>query len=364
MNQKILFILIISLFFSACGKAALNQEKKISPEEQLKLFSDTKFENNKPTIWDVGDTTITNEDRLDLFEPKVRGIQGGYVGVGSTQNLSLAAWAKSEWIWLMDFTKIVVRTNRVNIAFLQEAKTPKEFRNLWENKSEKEAFALIEKFYENDPQLPDYKKAWKTSKPFQQKRFRTDDKVFKKRGTKLWLYDQENFDHIRNLALNGRIQAIEGDLRGPITVLSIAEQAKKMNIKIRSIYFSNAEEYFTLQGQFRTNWTSIPVDEKSVVIRTISVKKYKFPWAEDSDFSTDRGFHYCIQPALNYQQWLTHAPDTLKVAEILDAGKTDKSGFTLADGLPVIPNSDATANKTGKSEGSDSSKSSDGGSKK
>lgn len=336
-NLPFLAILFTGLLAVQCGKSLVNTEKKISPEEQMKHFRETKMENNKPTIWDTGDTTITNEDRLDLFEPHVRDLKGGYVGVGSTQNFSLAAWAKSEWIWLMDFTKIVVRTNRVNIAFLQTAKTPAEFRNLWENQSQKEAFELIEKFYANDPQLNDYKKAWKTSKPYQQKRFRTDDKIHKKRGTKLWLYDQELYDHIRNLAIQGRIQAVEGDLRGETTVLSIGEQARKMGIVMRAVYFSNAEEYFVLKGQFRKNWLALPVDDKSLHIRTISVWKSKFPWAQDSHFSTDRGFHYAVQPMKNYQQWLTYAPDTLKVPIILNAGKTDPSGITICDGLPEIP---------------------------
>lgn len=328
------FILTLLFTVAACGEPVNNPGGNVDFEKQLEYFNHTKQEDLKPTIWDTGDTTITNEDRLDLFEPHVKDLKGGYIGVGSTQNFSLAAWAKSDWIWLMDFTRVVVRANRVNIAFLQEAPTPADFRNLWEGKSQEAAYAAIEKHYANDPELEDYKKAWRISRVFQQKRFRTDDKLHEKRGINLWLYDQKLYDHIRGLAQQGRIQAVKGDLRGPVTVQSIAQQAKKMDVTIRIAYYSNAEEYFPLGDSFRKNWLSIPVDDKSVIVRTISVYRNQFPWAEDSHFSTDRGFHYSIQPAENYQLWLKHAKPNIRIHEIMKTGKTDPSGFTLITAKP------------------------------
>ncbi len=337
LSTPFLKYLLFFILISACSRPAQTPESATEFMSQWKAFQETQAELNKPTIWDIGDTTITNEDRLDLFEPHIRNLQGGYVGVGSTQNLSLAAWARSEWIWLLDFTNIVVRTNRVNLAFLQEAETPEAFRRLWESRSEKEAFRILDRFYMNDSELANYKKAYKVSRPYQLKRFRTDDKIYRKRGIKLWLYDESSFNYIRNLAKQGRILAIAGDLRGDLTVLSIAKQAKKMGIVIRTVYFSNAEEYFSLDGQFRKNWLSIPFDEKSMVLRTLSVQKSKFPWAEDSDLSTDRGFHYAVQPALNFQKWLLDAPEGLKVTEILRKGVSAGQGVTICNGLYSSP---------------------------
>jgi hypothetical protein len=48
----------------------------------------------------------------------------------------------------------------------------------------------------------------------------------------------------------------------------------------------------------------MPVDEKSLVLRTISFNRARFRWAEDSHLSTDRGFHYSLQPAQHFQKEL------------------------------------------------------------
>lgn len=330
-----ILILLLSLSSTNCKKNAGDQSSALDPSTRLQIFQATKQENLKPTIWDTGDTTITNEDRLDLFQSHVADLGGGYIGVGSTQNFSLAAWAKTEYMWLMDFTRVVVWANRVNIAFLKNAKTPAEFRELWDKKSEQKVYTILDKEYSNDPELNDYKKAWKISNPFQRQRFRIDDKIHAKRNTQLWLYSQPTYDHIRELAVQGKMIAVKGDLRGPTTVLSIAETARKMQIPIRVIYYSNAEEYFDLADDFRRNWLAVPVDEKSKIVRTISVHRNKFPWAEDSDFSTDRGFHYAIQPALNFQAWLKKAKPGLRTFKILQRGETSPEGFTMMNSLPL-----------------------------
>ncbi|MCB1166525.1 MAG: hypothetical protein KDK37_06365 [Leptospiraceae bacterium] len=314
------------------------EKKGPSVEEQEKFFRATNQEDLKPTIWDTGDTTITNEDRLDLFEPHVKDLGGGYVGVGSTQNFTLAAWAKSDWIWLMDFTRVVVATNKIHIAFLQECPTAAEFRKLWEPGSKQKALEVIEKHYASEPDFALIKKAWSISGPFQRKRFRYDDVIHKKFQFHGWLNSKETYEYIRNLALKGRIQAVRGDLKGPITVKSIAEQAKKMGIVFRIIYYSNAEEYFPLADDFRSNWTSIPVDEKSLIVRTISVYRNQYPWAPGSELSTDRGFHYVLENAANYQKWLKEGKAGLRVENIVATGETDKkNGITIIKADTPIP---------------------------
>ena len=110
---------LLLVFFASCKEATP------APKADMQaLFFGSPEETLKPTIWDTGDTTVTNEDRLEIYEPHIRGIGGGNFGVGSIQNFTLAAWAKSEYIWLMDFTRIVVAANKIHIAFLKRLKTP------------------------------------------------------------------------------------------------------------------------------------------------------------------------------------------------------------------------------------------------
>ncbi len=325
-SLPVLFLFV----FAVCGGEATQKKSAQDSAESLRLFGTIDEEQLKPTIWYTGDTTITNEDRLDLFEKHVKNIGGAYIGVGSTQNLTLAAWARSEWIWLMDFTQIVVRANKIQVALIKRAATPAEFRELWHTDGRAKAEAMINEEYAQDPELKEILKTWKLCQPYQDKRFRTDDKLADKYGFRGWLYDQGHYDHIRGLARAGKIKPIKGDLRGPSTVLSVAARAKEMNVPLRIVYYSNAEEYFVYGDQFRKNWTSIPVDEKSLIVRTISVNKQRFPWSPGSSHSTDRGFHYNVMSAALYQDWLRRGHKDLRSRDILRDGQTDReNGFTL-----------------------------------
>ncbi|MDH5655154.1 MAG: hypothetical protein OEZ34_04565 [Spirochaetia bacterium] len=328
--MKIRFIILL-FSFTTC----LNQ--KIDPQEQKQFFDGTSQENLKPTKWDTGDTTITNEDRLDLFEKHIKGKGGGYIGVGSSQNLSLIAWAQSDWVWLMDFTRIVVAVNTINIAFIKESDTPEKFRSLWSKSSHEKSVEIIKKHYGDSSDYNFLVQSLVKSRPYQLRRFKNDDLNTEKYKFSLWLYDIKLYSYIRKLALEGRIRAVMGDLRGPVTVGSISDAARRMQIPVRLVYFSNAEEYFDLTGQFKENWTNLPVDETSVIVRTVSVNRWHYPWAPGSDLSTDRGFHYNIQPAINYQKWLASNQKKLKVETILKTGEIDKkNGFSIVDSDPGI----------------------------
>lgn len=103
----IYFILILPILcFSFCsGPEKTKETQNHHSREQnlvskLGIFKETPQETLIPTKWDVGDTTVSNEDRLDLLIPHVQNIGNAYVGVGSEQNLTIAAWAKSDFIIL------------------------------------------------------------------------------------------------------------------------------------------------------------------------------------------------------------------------------------------------------------------------
>ena len=108
-----------------------------------------------------------------------------------------------------------------------------------------------------------------------------------------------------------------------------------MQVPLRIVYYSNAEEYFAYGDQYRKNWTTVPVDDKSLIVRTISVNKGRFPWSPGSSHSTDRGFHYNVMSAELYQEWLTKGRKGLRSRDILRDGQTDReNGFTLVTHRP------------------------------
>jgi len=292
--------LFLALFVSC-------KEANPAPKADMQaLFFGSPEETLKPTIWDTGDTTVTNEDRLEIYEPHIRGIGGGYFGVGSIQNFTLAAWARSEYIWLMDFTRIVVAANKIHIAFLKRLKTPDEHKLMWnKKKSVVEADKIIDEEFKGSDELAFIKESYRKASPYLQITFGFIEKLSKKRPYTYWLNNQEQYDYLKKLALENRIRALRGNLNGDVTVNGIADAAKKMGVPIRILYYSNAEEYFRgYKEPFKKSFSAIPVDEKSFVVRTISFNKGKFRWAADSDLSTDRGFHYSLHPAQHFQEQL------------------------------------------------------------
>lgn len=140
-------LMFFSFVFSFCSgpkKIEENQVGSLNGEDIVSKLKETPQETLVPTKWDVGDTTVSNEDRLDLLIPHVRNLGNVYVGVGSEQNLTIAAWAKSDFIYLMDFTQIVVHANMITILFLQKGEKKEDFIRLWGKEGEKEALELIQ----------------------------------------------------------------------------------------------------------------------------------------------------------------------------------------------------------------------------
>lgn len=300
--------ILISLCFTlvVCNKPA---SKKIDPEEAQMLFWGSPEEQLKPTRWDTGDTTVTNEDRLELFLPAVENIGGAYFGVGSIQNFILATWAKSQYVWLMDFTSIVVAANRIHIAFMKYAPTKEEYKELWQSASADKAIKIIEKEYGQREDIDFIKKAYYKSEPFLKKSLQNFEKLTARRDYQTYLSSQEQYDYIRSLAITNRIRPLKGDLTVGVTVTGIAQAAQKMGLTFGIIYFSNAEEYFNGYPQeFRSAFSKMPVNDKSLLVRTIAFQKNKFRWAKDSELSTDRGFHYNL---MSFQYFLRKIDPTI-----------------------------------------------------
>ncbi|MBM9500302.1 hypothetical protein JWG44_08585 [Leptospira sp. 201903071] len=341
-NSKlgIYFILtFLSFGFSFCSGSEKVKENRSLNEENLAskigTLRETPQEVLVPTKWDVGDTTVSNEDRLDLLIPHVQNVGNAYVGVGSEQNLTIAAWAKSDFIYLMDFTQIVVHANEITVLFLKKGEKKEDFIRYWGKEGEKDALELISTSLPN-PEV--YKKVYKQASPFIRKRHRTNLMLSKKYDYKMFQTDDEQYSYIRKLAVEDRIFPVKGNLLGNTTLLGIGNTLKKAGHKVGIIYFSNAEEYFAYPQEFKNSLINLPVDDKSMVVRTISVRRDLFPWSPGSEISTDRGFHYCVQKISNFQKWLSSNKPGLRSLQVMVEGGTvdKKNGITVVDKEPIV----------------------------
>ena len=332
----VFLVTILSGFQTRDAAYSQNASDKGAKDEGLvSLFRQTPEENLTPTRWEIGNTIISNEDRLELFKESVADIGGGYAGLGGTQNFLLASWANSEWIWLFDFTQRVVTANRIHIAFLKNAATPEEFRSLWTSKSRTKAMKIIDETFSGEPDMAYIKKTWKVGLGYIPWRFRNLDRVTKKYNYKIWLNDPVYYGRLRSLALADRIIARKGNLNGDVTITGIAGTSKKMGVPVRVIYLSNAEEYIkNYSDQFKKNFIAMPTDEKSVLLRTTSVYRRLFPWAPDSEISTEKGFHYNVITLRIFQEWLSLERKKLRVIDIMKTGEVN-----MKDGVSFIKNS-------------------------
>jgi hypothetical protein len=258
----------------------------------------------RPTKWDDGSTTISNENRLDLFKNKIVNKKGGYIGVGTTQNFTLAAWARSEWIWLIDFTRIAVAANRLHIAFLKHSSSPDDFKRLWQLKSREEACQIIKTEYANDPELNYLLKTWSLASHFVRGRLYVLQHFYRTKRYSSWYTSQEMFLWAKSMAERDHIIALKGDLKGTTTFKGIAQKASEMGVDINVIYLSNAEEYFVFNKNFIKNMTSLPTGKEATLLRTMTIYKWIFPWAPGSDFRNLVGFHYNYMAMSDFKQWL------------------------------------------------------------
>ena len=95
---------------------------------------------------------------------------------------------------------------------------------------------------------------------------------------------------------------------------------------MRVVYLSNAEEYWErLPDEFRDNVAAMPVDQRSVVLRTL------LTWEHNRDY------RYSAQPLHNYRRWLAQA----EVRTIHDVTRRDRvfadaRGFFEVQELPDV----------------------------
>jgi hypothetical protein len=281
---------------------------------------------------------FSNERRIEMFESYIKDLKGGYVGVGTDQNLTLAAWAKSDYIWLMDFDDYVVRVNRVHIAVLRKCPDYKCFADFWNPKNEKTSWAFIEENFKTEPDFSEYKPAFRlTMKPNEGVAMRLSDLEYMSKHFNFQSFHNRptDYNYLHNMAVAGRIRADRGDLTKKGTMMKIADAATKMNLPIRIVYTSNAEEYFRYPEQYRLNILSLPVDDKGYIVRTLtSGAKFQLGFPEGEKFPNDFPFHYNLQKLSNLKTWMEFKR-YLSVMTIMQGRTVIQKGFSVQGSTPA-----------------------------
>jgi len=280
---------------------------------------------------------ISNEGRIDLFQQEIKDLKGGYVGVGTDQNFCFIAWARSKYAWLMDFDMVVVTINKIHLYFIEISPTYEEYRRLWHYGNRVTSFRLLRKRFGKNPDFHHFRKAWNVifyggSKV--QKRFNQLDYMTRRWKLSTFNKDPEQYRYLRKMVKKGRIQAIPGDLRGFRSLRSIAKSARELGITIRIFYPSNSEDYWRIYSYgFRKNIKVLPVDSKSVIIRTSARGGRYFGYPAGETYSVSP-FHYNTQPLENLKEWF-NLDKPLSLVGILKYRTPMERGFSYMNTSPA-----------------------------
>lgn len=239
---------------------------------------------------------IGNEDRLDLFYGEIKGKSGIHMGVGAEQNWLLCGWSRCDVLVLMDFDQAIVDLHRVYIAAFATAPTPAAFMELWLDKKRTGLRAAVTARYSGADRAGALH-ALDVARWSVERRFAKLDKQMQAHTLSTFFSNDDDYRHLRQLVLDGRVFAVRGDLTAKQTVLAIASAAKQAALPVRTLYLSNAEQYFNYSSQTRKNLTSLPLDASAVVLRTHGSRALGY--VKDGN-----SYHYGVQTGPSFQALL------------------------------------------------------------
>jgi hypothetical protein len=245
--------------------------------------------------------TKPNEARNYLFAPYVKNLRGGYIGVAADANYTFLTYAKSEYVWLMDFNMNIVNLHKINKVFILDSPQPQDFLKKWSSPNRTTSLKLLEATLNESPEWENIKKFFNANQSSLHEHYTSLSYPDKTNGDFGWLRNNENYEYLRKLHQTNRISIVEGDLLKDKTLFNIGETAKKLNIKIRILYPSNAEEFWKFSEIYKRNILNLPFDEASIVVRTV----HEFQWHNNEKSKGSLGFwHYVVHGAYNYQKKL------------------------------------------------------------
>ena len=238
---------------------------------------------------------ISNEWRHDLFLPQVAGLGGVQLGVGTDQNYLLAGWSRPEVLFLFDFDQAIVDLHRVYGVLFMRSSTPADFLAAWRKEARAGTEAWVRTDLAGDPGLDRIVAVFRRARPVVRGRLVWLRASQRKRKVPTFLDDRTQYDWIRALWFSGRAFPVRGDLTGERALADIAAAARVGRLPIRTLYLSNAEQYFDYGDAFRRNIAQLPADARSVALHTLGWGRLGF---------ADGDYHYLWQSLTGFQSWL------------------------------------------------------------
>jgi formylglycine-generating enzyme required for sulfatase activity len=269
----------------------------------------------------------SNEPRAWLWSPYLRNLGGAYMGVGSDQNYTFIALARSQWAWVMDYDPRVVDHHKRLRAFVLEADTPDAFIEMWSSKGKPGAMAAIEKHYAGAPELAKLKRGYLATHERLHAYYREEQAPARTRPEGYgWLANAEHYAYVRKLFAQGRLVPIKGDLLGGKSIQTAAKAASALGVPVRVFYTSNAPSSWggMITASYRANLQSLPFDRASIVLQTTG----------KGGFRQSGHWHHNVQWGRHLQERLTKPGYDYVMKMIEERIPTDHGDLTVI-GLPA-----------------------------
>ncbi|MCA9710617.1 MAG: hypothetical protein KDK70_32545, partial [Myxococcales bacterium] len=253
----------------------------------------------------------------------VADVGGGYLGVGTDQGYLMIDWVRPEVAWLIDYDAEVMVVHELYRRFFLGAQAPEDFIALWSRDAREAARDLL--LADTEPgEGRRLVEAWETYRAEIHRRLGKVAGRMGKKGVPCYLVDPERYAYVQQMLRDGRIRPMLANLLDDEAIMGIAQAAQALEVPIRVIYLSNAEQYWKRYSpQYRLNVAALPLHEDAVVLRTLLRG------------SIDKDFHYGTQRAINYVSWL-QAPYVRNVYDITGRPEAEKGtlSFFRSDGDP------------------------------
>lgn len=248
--------------------------------------------------------TIGNEWALWAFHEDIKDLGGGYVGVGPDQAYLFMGWQRPHLAWLIDYDNAVLRTHAMYKAVFAAAETPTEFIAMFEPSNLERAGAAIDAMYDGR-QAASLKGLLRRQRRYFRYRLRTLRKRLKGVDVPTYLTDQETYDYVKAMLRNDRVRPMLINLNAEEGIAGLNAAAAELNVPVRVLYVSNAEEYWdAYDPQFVRNVETLYADQSSVLLRT------RLTW------KINRDYMYIVQPLELYRSWLK-ADGVTRVRDVL-----------------------------------------------
>ena len=234
------------------------------------------------TCRDPNSYLTTNEPDLHLWDPFIRNIGGGFVGIGADQVYSMLSSAKSRYAWIFDYDPLVVRLHHMLRAVILASPTAKDMVEAFapgNYQKTKEVVANGVSAEEKDGALRILQGTRELLYTDYAKRLKM---AYGPRKTYDWIANPESYRYVRLMYQQGRILPLKGNLLTDKIMPSVAKSARALGVPVRIFYSSNADDQWKLTPQFRANALGLPFDERSVWLRTVYPKEKQrtkvLPW--------------------------------------------------------------------------------------